>query len=300
MRIAVAGATGLVGSELVSRLIANGHSVVLIVRRRTQNRMGACAEVLWNPSEGVIECGELNNCDAVVHLGGDNIAHGRWSPGKKALIRDSRVISTQLLSSTLAGLPSPPKVFCCASAIGFYGDRGDEVLTENSISGPSFLSRTCVEWEQATRPAVDGGIRVVNLRIGVVLSPKGGALQKMLTPFRLCAGGVVGSGRQWWSWIALEDLVRAIEFCIETESLTGPVNAVAPGVVNNREFTKALGAVLRRPTICPLPAFVVKLLLGEMGEELLLGSTRVEPTQLARAGFEFRYPTVMAALKSML
>merc|ERR1711916_164754 len=194
----------------------------------------------------------------------------------------------------------PPEVFVCASAIGYYGDRGGELMTEDSPPGPSFLSRTCVEWEEATQAARDAGIRVVNLRIGVVLSPKGGALKKMLTPFKLGGGGVVGNGRQWMSWIALDELPRIVQHCIETETLSGPVNAGAPGVVDNRTFTKSLGGVLRRPTIFPLPAFVVRTIFGEMGDELLLGSTKVEPTRLETSGYEFAYPTLEPALRHLL
>ncbi len=297
MRILVGGSTGLVGTELVKYLTSRGHEVTRLVRKKP-NSNERC--VVWNPSQGTIDAAGIEGFDAVIHLGGDNIAHGRWTAGKKRLIRDSRVISTQLLASTLAGLSQPPKVFVCASAIGFYGDRGDDVMTEQSQPGPSFLSTTCCEWENATAPASKAGIRVVNVRIGVVLTPKGGALQKMLTPFKLCVGGRVGNGRQWWSWIALDDLVRVLEHATVTESLSGPVNGVAPGTVNNRTFTKLLGRVLRRPTIIPMPAIVVSVLLGEMGDELLLGSTRVVPQRLEESGFQFSYPTLEPALQHLL
>lgn len=297
MRILVGGSTGLVGTELVKYLTSRGHEVTRLVRKKP-NSNERC--VVWNPSQGTIDAAGIEGFDAVIHLGGDNIAHGRWTAGKKRLIRDSRVISTQLLASTLAGLSQPPKVFVCASAIGFYGDRGDDVMTEQSQPGPSFLSTTCCEWENATAPASKAGIRVVNVRIGVVLTPKGGALQKMLTPFKLCVGGRVGNGRQWWSWIALDDLVRVLEHAAVTESLSGPVNGVAPGTVNNRTFTKVLGRVLRRPTIIPMPAIVVSVLLGEMGDELLLGSTRVVPQRLEESGFQFSYPTLEPALQHLL
>jgi len=299
MRIAVGGSTGMVGSELVSFLTTGGHDVVRLTRGNAA-ATDDVSSVAWDPAAGTIDADALEGCHAVVHLGGHNIAHGRWTDRMKRLIRDSRVDSTTLLARTLAELKNPPEVFVCASAIGYYGDRGGELMTEDSPPGPSFLSRTCVEWEEATQAARDAGIRVVNLRIGVVLSPKGGALKKMLTPFKLGGGGVVGNGRQWMSWIALDELPRIVQHCIETETLSGPVNAGAPGVVDNRTFTKSLGGVLRRPTIFPLPAFVVRTIFGEMGDELLLGSTKVEPTRLETSGYEFAYPTLEPALRHLL
>ena len=257
MKIAIGGSTGLVGNELVSFLTTGGHSVVRLVRKAA-TKGSSTQTVQWDPAQGTIDAAGLEGCDAVVHLGGDNIAHGRWTAGKKRLIRESRTISTTLLASTLAGLTRPPKVFVCASAIGFYGDRGEEVLTEDSAPGSRFISEVCRDWEAATEPARAAGIRVVNLRIGVVLTPKGAALKKMLLPFKLGGGGIVGSGRQWWSWIAIDDVLRAALHCVVTESLSGPVNAVAPGCVRNSEFTKTLGRVLHRPTFLPLPAFAVK------------------------------------------
>lgn len=219
----------------------------------------------------------------------------------KTRLRDSRVNSTDLLARTLASMSNPPKVFVCASAIGFYGgDRGDEVLTEDSAPGDKYISDLCQDWENAVAPARDAGIRVINLRTGVVLSPQGGALHKMLLPFKMGGGGIVGNGRQWWSWVSIEDLPRIILHCLQTDSLSGPVNAVAPGAVDNRAFTKTLGRVLRRPTVIPLPAFAVRLLFGEMGQELMLGSTRVEPTRLAESGYEFAFPELEAALRSVL
>jgi uncharacterized protein (TIGR01777 family) len=304
MKIAVGGSTGMVGTELVSFLTTGGHDVLRLVRGTNpageDGSDSAAGTVAWDPAAGTIDAAALEGCDAVVHLGGHNIAHGRWSDRMKRLIRDSRVDSTTLLARTLAGLKNPPKVFVCASAIGYYGDRGPDLMTEDSPPGLSFLSRTCVEWEEATQAARDAGIRVVNLRIGVVLSPKGGALQKMLTPFKLGGGGVVGNGRQWMSWIALDDLPRIVQHCLQTESLSGPVNAVAPGKVDNRVFTKTLGKVLRRPTIFPLPAFVVRTAFGEMGKELLLGSTNVEPVRLQESGYDFAFPDLEPALRHLL
>jgi uncharacterized protein (TIGR01777 family) len=299
MKIAVGGSTGLVGSALVPFLTTGGHEVLTLARANSKSRGAAGSTVDWNPADGTIDTASLEGCDAVVHLGGHNIAC-RWSDSTKQLLKGSRVESTSLLARTLAGMNNPPKVFVCASAIGFYGDRGDDVMTEASPPGPRFISELCQAWEDATAPASDAGIRVVNLRIGVVLSPKGGALKKMLLPFKLGAGGIVGNGKQCWSWIALDDLVRTILHCVQTESLSGPVNGTAPGVISNREFTKTLGKVLRRPTIFPMPTFIVKAAFGEMGEELMLAGTRCDSSRLVNSGFEFAYPTLEPALRHLL
>jgi uncharacterized protein len=300
MKIAIGGSTGLVGSTLVPFLTTGGHEVLPLARAGSQSRGGSSGDAIeWNPAEGTIDAARLEGCDAVVHLGGHNIAC-RWSDSKKQLLKTSRVESAGLLARTLAGMDNPPKVFVCASAIGFYGHRGDDVMTESSPPGPRFISELCQAWEDATAPASDAGIRVVNLRIGVVLSPKGGALKKMLLPFKMGGGGIVGSGKQWWSWIALDDLVRTILHCVQTESLSGPVNGTAPGVIDNREFTKTLGKVLRRPTVFPMPAFVVRMAFGEMGEELMLASTRCDSSRLVDSGFEFAYPTLEPALRHVL
>ncbi len=296
MNILVTGATGLVGSALIPFLTTGGHRVLRLVRRST----GRDDEVTWNPDTNSIDATKLEGLDAVVHLAGENIATGRWTASKKARIRDSRVNGTRLLSETLAKLKRPPKSLVGASAIGFYGDRGDEMMTELSSHGPSFLCDVCRDWEQATEPARLAGVRVVNLRIGVVLTPRGGALAKMLLPFKLCAGGVVGSGRQFMSWIAIDDVIGVIHHAMTTESLSGPVNAVSPNPVTNRDFTKTLGRALSRPTIFPMPAFVAKLAFGEMGDELLLASTRVMPERLQASGYEFRFPELTAALNHLL
>ena len=299
MKIAIGGSTGLVGSSLVSFLTTGGHDVSRLYRSGPSLNDGT-SNIVWDPAKGTIDAAALEGMDAVVHLGGHNIAHGRWTDRMKGLIHDSRVNSTTLLAKTLAGLANPPKVFVCASAIGFYGDRGQEVMTEDSEPGPTFLSETCREWEEATAAARDAGIRVVNLRIGVVLSPQGGALNKMLLPFRMGGGGVVGDGKQWMSWVCLDDLPRIILHAIQTESLSGPVNATSPGTVNNREFTKTLGRVLNRPTIIPMPAFVVKLALGEMGSELLLASTKTVSNKLQESGYEFTFPELEPAFRHLL
>jgi len=299
MKIAIGGSTGMVGSSLVSFLTTGGHEVARLYRSGPSFNDGT-TNIVWDPAKETIDAAALEGMDAVVHLGGHNIAHGRWTDGMKRLIRDSRVNSTTLLAKTLAGLANPPKVLVCASAIGFYGDRGQEVMNEESEPGPTFLSETCRDWEESTAAARDAGIRVVNLRIGVVLSPQGGALKKMLLPFKMGGGGVVGDGRQWMSWVCLDELPQIILHAIQTASLSGPVNATSPGTVDNREFTKTLGRVLNRPTIIPLPAFIVKLALGEMGKELLLGSTKTVPNRLQASGYEFAFPELEPALRHLL
>ncbi len=296
MNVLVTGATGLVGSTIVPFLTTGGHQVLRLVRQST----GRDDEVVWNPDAGTIDSKKLNGLDAVVHLAGENIASGRWTAAKKARIRDSRINGTGLLCQTLAQLTKPPKVLVCASAIGYYGDRGDQEMFESSSPGTSFLCDVCRDWEHATDSARLAGIRVVNLRIGVVLTPRGGALEKMLLPFKLCAGGNVGHGRQYWSWIAIDDVVGAIHHALTTGGLFGPVNAVAPEPVTNAVFTKTLGRVLRRPTIIPMPAFAAKLALGEMADELLLASTRVIPRRLTETGYQFRCPTLEVALRHVL
>jgi len=238
--------------------------------------------------------------DAVVHLAGENIAGARWTQRQKTLIRDSRVKGTRVLSDLMGRRSPPPKVLVCASAIGYYGDRGDEILREDSASGSGFLPDVCREWEAACQPAAAKSIRVVNLRIGIVLSQAGGALAKMLTPFKLGAGGVIGSGRQYMSWIALDDVASAIHHALTHDSLRGPVNAVAPNPVTNRDFTRTLGRVLSRPTLFPMPAFVARLALGEMADALLLASARVVPARLLESGFVFRYPDLVGALRHLL
>jgi hypothetical protein len=238
--------------------------------------------------------------DAIVHLAGENIAGGRWTAARKARIRDSRVIGTRTLCETLARLSQPPKVLVSASAIGYYGDRGAEPLWENSTFGTGFLADVCRAWEEATQPAVQKGIRVVLLRLGIVLSPAGGALAKMLLPFKLGLGGVLGRGNQYMSWIALDDVAGAMAHTLVTDTLQGPVNAVAPYPVTNREFTRTLGRILRRPTVFPLPAFAARLVFGEMADALLLASTRVEPKRLLATQYVFRYPELDGALRHLL
>jgi uncharacterized protein len=296
MNILVTGASGLIGTALVSSLASSGHEVTRLVRGQPTSE-GKTAR--WDPMAGTIEAGAIEGVDAVVHLAGENIAE-RWTSAKKAKIRDSRVKGTQLLCETLTRLSSPPKTLVSASAIGYYGDRGDAILTEDSPPGQGFLSEVCRAWEAATEPARQHGIRVVQLRLGVVLSAKGGALAKILPPFRLGLGGVLGSGQHYMSWIALDDAVGAIQHAIATDALQGPTNAAAPRAVTNQEFTKTLGNVLGRPTAIPLPAFAARLMFGEMADEVLLASARIQPTKLVASGYQFRYPELEGALRHVL
>lgn len=295
MHVAITGSSGLVGSALVPMLTTGGHQVTRLVRGKPQQD-----EVAWDPKASSFDASRLDGVDAVVHLAGKNLASSRWTDKVKQEIRDSRVQGTRTLCEGLAKMASPPKVLVSASATGYYGDRGDEVLDEASSAGDGFLAEVVKQWESATKPAADSGIRVVNLRFGVILSPKDGALAKMLLPFRLGLGGRVGSGRQWWSWISVDDAVGAIQHALMTDSLSGPVNAVAPNPVIFAEFAKTFGKVLRRPTIFPMPAFAARLALGQMADDLILASTRVEPTKLRESRYEFRQPTLEKALRHLL
>ena len=297
LHILVTGSTGFVGSALVPFLAASGHRVTRLVRAIPPP---GNAEVQWDPKAGVLDAARLEGLDAVVHLTGENIATGRWTAEKKAKIRDSRVGGTRVLCDSLAGLKQPPKVMVCASATGYYGDRGDELLTEESTSGTGFLAGVCREWEAAAKPAVQKGIRVVHLRFGMVLSGAGGALAKLLPPFRMGLGGVLGTGRQYISWIALDDLLGVIAHALTTEALQGPVNAVTPNPVTNQEFTRTLGWLLSRFTVFPIPAAAARLAFGEMADEVLLASQRVQPTRLLATGYRFRYPDLEGALRHSL
>jgi uncharacterized protein (TIGR01777 family) len=290
MNVFITGAGGLIGSRLTAQLQEEGHRVTRMVRSSPK-----ADEALWNYQQQQIDLDKLAQADAVVHLAGENIAEGRWTNDKKRRIRESREAGTRFLAESIARLHQRPQVFLCASAIGYYGDRGDEELTEQSGPGEGFLPDVCTAWENACRPAADAGVRVANLRIGIVLSREGGALRKMLLPFKLGAGGVIGGGSQWWSWIALDDLVRAMLFVLTNESLQGPVNGTAPYPVTNREFTKTLGKVLARPTIFPMPAFAARLALGEMANGLLLASARVLPRRLKESGFKFQFSELEGA-----
>ena len=296
MHVAVTGSRGLVGSALVSFLTTGDHRVTRLVR-------GAPVgpdEVAWDSGRGMADLSRLDGVDAVVHLAGENIAAGRWTPARKAEIRRSRVEGTQRLCEALARLARPPRTVVSASAVGFYGDRVAEIVTEDSAPGTGFLPDVCREWEAATEPAFRAGIRVVNLRFGMVLTPAGGALRKMLLPFRLGAGGRVGNGQQFMSWIALDDAIGAIHHCLCEESVRGPVNVAAPGPVTNADFTHTLARVLRRPAVIPFPAFAARLLFGEMADALLLAGARVIPARLQASGYRFRFPDLESALRHLL
>jgi uncharacterized protein (TIGR01777 family) len=294
MRVLVTGASGLVGSALMTALRREGHDAVAMVRRPARND----AEVQWNPV--AVDPAPFERAAAVVHLAGENIAAGRWTADRKNQILNSRLDGTRNLAQSIAATTNGPKILVSASAVGFYGDRGDEVLTEASAPGAGFLAEVALGWESSTKPATRAGVRVVLPRIGVVLDGRGGALPKMAMPFRFGAGGRVGTGRQWMSWIALDDLVRLIVFAITLENLYGPINAVAPQAVTNAEFTRTLARVLHRPAIFPAPAFALRLALGQMADELLLASQRVVPKVALENGFRFEYPQLHAALTRVL
>lgn len=298
MHIAVTGSSGLIGSALVPRLRAGGHEVARVVRSASPSPTGET--IRWDPAAGTIDAAAFEGIDAVVHLAGAGIGDKRWSDERKKVILESRTKSTDLLARTLAGLDRPPAVLLSGSAIGFYGERGDEVLTESSPRGHDFLSDVVVAWEAAAQPAVDAGIRTAFLRTGVVLSPDGGALGKLLPLFKFGVGGKLGKGDQWWSWVSIDDEVGAIEFLL-TADVSGPVNITAPEPVTNAALTKALGSVLGRPTVLPVPKFGPKLLLGgELSDALLFTSARIEPEVLTAAGYTFRHPDITGALRSLL
>lgn len=304
MKVAISGSTGLIGSAVVEHLRGGGHDVLQLVRIGPSGspRSGEATEperISWDPQKGTIETAKLEGVDAVVHLAGENIA-GLWTAGKKRRIRDSRIVGTRTLCDALAGLSRPPGVLLAASAVGYYGSRGEEVLTEESAHGAGFLAEVCREWEAATAPVSQRGVRVVNLRFGVVLSRRGGALRQMLTPFKLGLGGAIGGGDQYLSWITLADAVGAIDFALATHTLRGPVNLTSPHPVTNGEFTKALGRALRRPTVLSVPAWPLRALLGEMARETLLASARAFPQRLQTAGFRFLHEDIDEAITAAL
>ena len=295
MKVAITGSTGFIGTALRAGLTNRGHQPIAIVRRAAGSE-----EIAWDIEAGTIEREKLASVDAVVHLAGESIAAKRWTDRQKKLIRDSRLRGTSLLSTALANTTHRPLTLISASAIGYYGDRGDEICDERTNPGDDFLARVCVEWENAAEPARQAAVRVVHPRIGLVLSRLGGALPKMLTPFRLGLGGRVGSGNQYWSWITLPDLVQALIFMLEREDLHGPLNATGLEPVTNRQFTKGLGRALHRPAVIPLPAPALRTMLGEMADGLLLTSTRAPPVRLMEAGFAFLHPTLDEAMRAVL
>ena len=292
MRIAIAGASGLVGKALTPLLEAEGHDVVRLVRSWPK-----AGEIEWHPNQDSIDTGKLEGFDAIINLAGENVAEGRWTEEKKKKIHDSRVNGTHLLSEAIAKLTTKPRCFLCASATGIYGDRGDETLDEQSESGGGFLAGVCREWEKATEPAHRAGVRVVNFRFGPILARAGGMLEKMLTPFKMGLGGKIGSGKQYISWVAIEDAVAVIKRVLNDESIRGPLNVVSPKPVTNERFTRALGEVLSRPTVMAVPAFAARLAFGEMADEMLLVSQKVIPKKLQAAGFQFEYSDLETALQ---
>lgn len=293
MKTLVSGSSGLIGKRLISDLEKDGVAVVRLVRRPAGEN-----EIAWDPGQPP-DPAIFHGMDAVVHLAGENIA-GRWTEEKKKRMYESRVVGTRNLAQAMARATPPPKVLISASAVGIYGNRGDEALSEESSAGNDFLARLGRDWEAATEAAGHVGIRTVLLRMGMVVAGEGGALRKMLPLFRLGLGGRIGSGRQWMSWVAIEDVIGIIRFVLETEELHGPLNVVAPNPVTNAEFARTLGRVLHRPAVLPVPAFVVRALFGEMGETVLLGSARVRPRRLEKRGFPFRYPELEEALRAAL
>ncbi len=296
MNVLISGSTGLIGSVLVPALESGGDRVLRLSRSRPTSE----DTIRWDPSTGAIDSSSLRGIDAVVHLAGESIAEGRWTAEKKARIRQSRAKGTRLLSETVAALPDPPGVMVSASAIGYYGDRGNELLREDSGPGSDFLARVCREWEAAADPAREAGVRVVHTRFGLVLSAEGGALGRTLPIFRLGGGGRIGSGRQYWSWVTLDDVVGAILHALTTGALSGPVNVASPNPLTNAEYTKVLGRVLNRPTVFPLPAPAARLALGQVADALLLASQRVEPARLKETGYGFRLPDLEGALRHLL
>ena len=301
MEVAITGASGLIGSALSRALRDDGHIVRPLVRPASTGQRAGPDAIRWDPAAGTIEADALGGIDAVVHLAGAGIGDKRWSPARKREIRDSRVRGTDLLARTLAGLDRPPAVFVCGSAVGFYGDRGDEVLTERSAPGADFLAGVVQAWEAAAQPAVDAGIRTVFVRNGVVLAAEGGMLPRLVTLFRFFVGGRLGSGRQWLSWVSIDDEVGVIRFLFDQADASGPVNVTGPTPVTNAQFTEALGAALHRPTVVPVPAVGPRLVLGrEMADEMLFVSQRAVPAALTAAGYRFTHPDVATALGALV
>lgn len=296
-RYAITGSSGLIGEALIASLTADGHSVQRVVR---DSGTAGPSDIVWDLSSRSIQAEKLEGVDVVVHLAGEPIGAARWTEETKQRIHRSREVGTRLIAETIAGLDQRPRVFVSSSAVGYYGDRGDEILTEESAPGRDFLARVCVAWEAAAQPAVDAGIRTVHPRTGVVIAEHGPLIEKIDLPFRLGVGGRVGHGRQYVPWISLEDEVRALRFLADHEELSGPVNLVGPEPVTNRELTEALGRVLHRPTVLPIPPFAIRLLYGEMGVTLATTSNRVLPQRLTEAGFTYTHTSLVSALEAAL
>jgi uncharacterized protein (TIGR01777 family) len=296
MKILITGSTGFLGSALTKKLKADNHIVYRLIRSPQKQLEN---DISWNPENSYLDDSKLSHLDAVIHLSGENIA-AKWTKTKKKKIYDSRIHTTSLLARTLAQLSDKPKVFAAASATGYYGNRPGQILTERSAPGKGFLADLCSDWEAAAEPARNAGIRTVHLRFGMILHPEGGALKKMLPMFKLALAGPLGDGKQYWSWITLEDTIAAIKHIINNPSITGPVNIVAPNPLTNKEFTKALAHVLKRPAFIPAPRFLLKLTLGQFALETLLPSSNVQPEKLMQTDFPFKHPTLEPALRAML
>ena len=295
MKVLVTGSSGLIGSALIESLTANGHEAIRLLRKEFVKGLP-----FWDPENGVIDLGDVTGIDAVVHLAGYSIANGRWNERKKALILDSRVRGTKLLAKFFAESAHKPHVIVSASAVGIYGERGEDIVDESSELGKGFLVDVGRQWEKSTAPAAKAGIRVVNIRLGVVLSASGGALNKMLLPFKMGLGGVIGSGKQYMSWVSIDDVVKMIQYVMANDSMRGPVNLVSPNPVSNYEFTKTLGRTLHRPTVFRMPGFVACLAFGEMARELLLTSTRAIPKKLMDTGYQFRHSELEETFRYLL
>ena len=295
MKVAVTGSSGLIGTSLVSFLLEKNVTVSKILRENPEDD-----DISWKPEDGDWNSAFTGGVDGIIHLAGENIASGKWTRKKKEKIRNSRIEGTNRLCEHILKLPTPPSVLVCASAIGYYGNRGVEFLNEGSSRGSGFLPDVCLGWEEAAESVSKAGIRVVNVRFGIVLSKDGGALAKMMTPFKMGMGGKIGSGTQFMSWVAMDDVTGAIYHTLTTDLLKGPVNVTAPNPVTNKEFTNTLGEVLKRPAVVPMPAFAAKLAFGEMANDLLLASTKVAPKMLSDSGYEFQYPELENALRHIL
>lgn len=297
MTILISGGSGLIGAALIPYLTTGGHRIIRLVRRKPRPEQD---EIFWDPQTGRLDGEQLAGIDAVIHLSGENIGEGRWTEEKRQRIIDSRIKTTALLANAVAALPHPPKVFASASAIGYYGNRGDAVMTEAEAPGYDFISEVCRKWEDAAAPARSCGIRTVFLRIGIVLTPAGGALKKLLIPFRMGLGGRIGSGNQYMSWISMDDAISAIRHCLIASELEGPVNIVSPRPVTNREYAETLGKILSRPARFPVPGAAIKLAFGQMGRETVLSGARVIPALLNDSGYRFRHPDLEIALRHVL
>jgi uncharacterized protein (TIGR01777 family) len=297
LKILISGSSGLVGSFLAGYLTAKGHEIFRLVRDPKKRKTG---DIFWDPVASQLDVRQMKSCHAVIHLAGENLANRLWTKKQKILIRNSRVVSTQFLAKTISHMTEPKPIFLCASATGFYGDRGDEVLDEQSAPGKGFLAEVVREWEAATDEAKNAGVRVVNLRFGVILSRQGGILGRLLPVFRFGLGGKLGNGRQYMPWIVLDDVAGAVDFCLHHSEISGPVNIVAPELITNDQFTQLLAALISRPAFFRIPAGLLRALLGEMADELFFSSTRVEPKVLRAMSYHYRYPQLRTALRSVL